>query len=234
MVSPTQLCWRYHSLPQRQWHECPDSNLGGNVWQQWQACGFDELTQHQFSQWLVTYFRQLPSQWPDVDLSSVRSCGIHLRTVSLEMLTISFTKIKVKCFLKIYITDISLACFYLLFTVNHEWISSCCKILFQCDYIFSHFLKFFLLLLTVLIPAMMIILWFYSNNMCVCHCLDLPHLKSNICVSEGATCIYGLVQERRDSSALAMHRSYVFLARTHQYHMLGLLQYMGPMKIIYI
>ena len=46
-----------------------------------------DLGQHWFRQWLVAWWHQAIT-WASVDLSSVKSCGIYLRTISHKMLNI--------------------------------------------------------------------------------------------------------------------------------------------------
>ena len=53
------------------------------------------LGQHQSRQWLVTWWHQATT-WTNVDLSSVKSCGIHLRAISHEMIKISTLDMSLK------------------------------------------------------------------------------------------------------------------------------------------
>ena len=57
--------------------------------------GDRELGQHRLRQWLVAWWHQAIT-WTNVDLSSVRSCGFHVRAISLEMPQSSITKICLK------------------------------------------------------------------------------------------------------------------------------------------
>ena len=53
------------------------------------------LSQHWLRQWLVAWRHQAIT-WTNVDLSSVRSSGIHLRAISWEMPQPPFTKVSLK------------------------------------------------------------------------------------------------------------------------------------------
>ena len=57
--------------------------------------GVEDLDQHWFRQWLVAWRHQAIT-WTNVDLSPVRSCGIHLRTLSWEDLQIPISKARLK------------------------------------------------------------------------------------------------------------------------------------------
>ena len=57
--------------------------------------GHVDLGQHWFRYWLVAWRHQAIT-WTNVDLSSVRSCGIHVRTISQEIPQPSITKISLK------------------------------------------------------------------------------------------------------------------------------------------
>ena len=57
--------------------------------------GDRDLGQHLLRSWLVAWWRQAIT-WADVDVSSVRSSGIHLRAISLEIPQPPFTKVSLK------------------------------------------------------------------------------------------------------------------------------------------
>ena len=57
--------------------------------------GHVDLGQHWFRYWLVAWRHQAIT-WTNVDLSSVRSCGIHVRAISQEIPQPSITKISLK------------------------------------------------------------------------------------------------------------------------------------------
>ena len=57
--------------------------------------GGRDLGQHWFRQWLVAWRHQAIT-WINVDLSSLRSCDVHLRTISLEISQPSVPKISLK------------------------------------------------------------------------------------------------------------------------------------------
>ena len=54
-----------------------------------------DLGQHWFRQWLVAWWHQAIT-WTNVDLSSARSSGIHLRTISWDIRQPPFTKVSLK------------------------------------------------------------------------------------------------------------------------------------------
>ena len=54
-----------------------------------------DLGQHWLRQWLVA-LRHLAITWTNVDLSSVRSSGIHLRAISLEIPQPPFAKVSLQ------------------------------------------------------------------------------------------------------------------------------------------
>ena len=54
-----------------------------------------DLGQHWFRQWLVAWRHQAIT-WTNVDLSSGRFCGIHLRAISWEIPQPSFTEFSLK------------------------------------------------------------------------------------------------------------------------------------------
>ena len=56
---------------------------------------YDDLGQHWLRYWLVAWRHQAIT-WTNVDLSSIRSCGIHLRTLSWEDLKIPYSKARLK------------------------------------------------------------------------------------------------------------------------------------------
>ena len=57
--------------------------------------GDRELCQHWLRQWLVAWRHQAIT-WTNIDLSSVRSCGVNVRTISQEIPQLSIIKIGFK------------------------------------------------------------------------------------------------------------------------------------------